>query len=453
MGFSQQQKASQTQSQRIGQKQIQSLKFLAMSSEDLRQEILKEVEKNPALEIVADNFEDGLKNAGVRAGTAAYGGQQKSDAFQEILEGRADERESLSMHLTQQIDMMDIDGAKKSLCQKIIGNLDSNGFYILAPSSLLERKAGQDQKLLEECVSIVQSLDPPGICVENVEKSLLLQARLKGGASKLALFLLDGHLDFLDPPLDQKILEKIQRFLAEQKKLSFNKNDYSFLETAGIDGVQKALSFIKTLDPFPARNFVQEETHFVYPDIYVEDDGGSFNVRMSDNVIPQVRIAQNLGAAKNNSAFADNISQAKAFLEGLEYRRRAIEKAAYAIVQTQSEFFKKGPGHLVPLKQKEVAAQIQVHESTVSRMASSKYLQCEWGLFPIKYFFTSAVGDASKENVQSQIRQILGRSGQEKISDKKLCDALAQRGIKIARRTVAKYRAQLGLENSYLRQP
>lgn len=446
MGFSQQQKVSQTQSQRISQKQIQSLKFLAMSSEDLRQEILKEVEKNPALEIVADNFD-----AGVRVGSPAYDGRQKSDAFQEILEGRADERKSLSMHLTEQLNMMNIDEAKKNLCLKIIGNLDSRGFFILAPSSLLDSKAGQDQKFLEECLSIVQNLDPPGICVENVEKSLLLQARLKGDAPRLALFLLDGHLDFLDPPQEQKILEKARRFWEEQKKLSFNKNDYSFLEAAGLDDVQKALSFIQTLDPVPARNFVQQETHFVYPDIYVENEGGSLNVRMSDNVIPQVRIVQNLGSAKNNSAIAKNISQAKAFLEGLEYRRRSIEKAAYAIVQTQSEFFKRGPGHLVPLKQKEVAAQIQVHESTVSRLASSKYLQCEWGLFPIKYFFTSAVGDASKESVQRQIREILDQNSQKKLSDQKLCDALAQRGIKIARRTVAKYRSQMQMENSYKR--
>jgi len=444
----------------MSQKQIQSLKLLSMGAEDLRQEILAQAEKNPALEIVSDNFQNEVKSAryknaldaGARVGTASSIGQEKADAFQEILESRPDERKSLFSHLNEQIDMLDIDGAKKSLCQKIIGNLDSRGFYILAPSSLLDSKAGQDQKLLEECISIVQNLDPPGICAENVEKSLLLQARLKGGASPLALFLLDGHLDFLDPPQEQKILEKIRAFLAAQKKLSFNKADYSFLEAAGAADIQKALSFIKTLDPFPARDFSQDSAQYVFPDIYVDNDGDAFNVRMSDKVVPQIRIAPDFGTAKKDSAFAKAaIRQAKAFLESLEYRQNTMAKAAFAIVQSQKEFFKKGPGHLAPLKQKDIAAQIQVHESTVSRMASAKYLQCDWGLFPIKYFFTSAVGDSSKESVQRQIRQILERNPQKKLSDQKLCDALAQEGVKIARRTVAKYRSQMNIDSSYTR--
>ena len=460
IGFSQQQKVSQIQAQRMGQKQIQSLKLLSMGAEDLRQEILAQAEKNPALEIVSDNFQNEVKSArfksaadgGLRLGSASSLGQERADAFQEILESRADDRKSLFSHLTEQINMLDLDGARKNLCQKIIGNLDSRGFYILAPSSLLDNKAGQDQKLLEECLAIVQRLDPPGVCAENVEKSLLLQAKLKGGASKLALFFLDGHLDFLDPPNGQKVLEKIEGFLAEQKKLSFNKADYSFLEKADVDDIDNALSFIKSLDPFPARNFVQEETHFVYPDIYVENSGGSFNVKMSDKIIPQIRIAPDFGAAKKESAFAKAaIKQAKIFLESLEYRQNTIAKAAYAIVQSQTEFFKKGPGHLAPLKQKEIAAQIQVHESTVSRMASSKYLQCDWGLFPIKYFFTSAVGDSSKESVQRKIRQILEQSPQRKLSDQKLCELLAERGIKIARRTVAKYHSQMNIDSSYTR--
>lgn len=460
MGFSQQQKASQIQAQRMGQKQIQSLKLLSMGAEDLRQEVLAQVEKNPALEIVSDNFQNQAKgqsyknflDAGLRVGSAGAYGQEKSDAFQEILESRPDERKSLFEHLTQQVNMLDIDGAKKSLCHKIIGNLDSRGFYILAPSSLLDQKAGQDQKLLEECVSIIQNLDPPGICVENVEKSLLLQARLKGTASPLALFLLDGHFEFLDPPQEQKILEKIRRFLEEQKKLSFAKEDFSYLKDVDAADVQKALLFIKTLDPFPARDFTQDSTRYVLPDIYVDKDGADFKVRVSDKVVPQIRISPNFGDAKNKSPFAKAaINQAKAFLESLEYRQSSMQKAAYAIVQSQKEFFEHGPGHLVPLKQKDIAAQIQVHESTVSRMANCKYLQCDWGLFPIKYFFTSAVGDASKESVQRQIRQILEQSPSKKLSDQKLCDALAQRGIKIARRTVAKYRSQMNIDCSYER--
>ena len=461
----------------MSQKQIQSLNLLSMNAEALRDEILLQVEKNPALEIVKDNFENGVKSAryknlpggNIRTGVASSLGEQKSEAFQEILESRPDERKSLFSHLTEQINMLSLDEEKRKLCQKIIGNLDSRGFHILAPASLLEKKAGQSQKLLDECVNIVQNLDPPGICVENVEKSLLLQARLKGGAPRLALFLLDGRLDFLNPPQSQKVLEKIEDFLEGQKKLSFGAADYSFLEKISEDDVDRALLFIRSLDPFPARDFSQEETHYVAPDIYVEKVLGQpeqnagdrnvtfgqdcyFKIEVSDKMIPQLRIAPDFGNAKNNSEFAKSaISQAKNLLEGLEYRDNTIAKAACAIVRSQIEFFMNGPGNLAPLRQQDIADLIGVHESTVSRMASSKYLQCQWGVFPIKHFFSNAVADSSKDRVMSQIQKIIQENPQKKLSDQKLADALAQRGIKVARRTVAKYRSQMNIESSYSR--
>ncbi|MBP5447404.1 MAG: RNA polymerase sigma-54 factor, partial [Treponema sp.] len=182
------------------------------------------------------------------------------------------------------------------------------------------------------------------------------------------------------------------------------------------------------------------------------DDGACFKIRISDKVIPQIRISPDFGAAKKKSEFAKAaISQAKIFLEGIEYRENTIAKAACAIVQRQIEFFKNGPGNIVPLKQQDIAAIIGVHESTVSRMASSKYLQCQWGVFPIKYFFSSAVADSSKESAQYQLQKILEENPHKKLSDQKLADALAQRGIKIARRTVAKYRSQMNIESSYSR--
>ena len=168
--------------------------------------------------------------------------------------------------------------------------------------------------------------------------------------------------------------------------------------------------------------------------------------------LPKVRVSAEFDSSKKNSAFAKAaIRQAKSFLESLDFRESAIAQAAGAIVQRQIEFFRKGPGNLLPLRQKDLAAMIGVHESTVSRMASSKYLQCQWGIFPVKYFFTSAVGDISKESVLRQIHEILDKSPQKKLSDQKICDALAERGIKIARRTVAKYRAQMNIRPSYSR--
>ncbi len=471
MDFSQRQKTSQTMARRMGQKQIQSLNLLSMNAADLREAIFKEVEKNPALEIVSDKFQNGLESArykksldgGARVGHASSSGQEKSDAFQEILESRADERKSLYAHLSEQLSALDLPAAEKALCQKIIENLDARGFYILAPISLLDRKAGEDAAFLEKCLGVVQRLDPPGVCAENVEKSLLLQARLKGGAPRLALFLLDGRLSFLNPPQAQKVLEKIQAFLREQKKLSFAADSYDFLKKISEADIAEAVAFIQGLDPYPARGFDQTQARYVEPDIYVEraaadnsrrgsDSNSDFTVTVSDKALPKLGIAADFGSAKKASPFAAAaIKSARAFLEALEARERSVELAARAVVQCQSAFFEQGPGHLVPLRQKDIAERIGVHESTVSRMASSKFIQCQWGLFPLKFFFSSAVAGRSKESVQQEIRNILKAEGGKKLSDQKICAALAERGIKVSRRAVAKYRLQMQMENSYKR--
>ena len=453
-GRSQRQKNSQTQSQRMGQWQIQSLNLLSMNAEDLREEIFRQVEKNPALEIVSDNFEDGLKSAhfknspegNLRLSSASASGEEKSQAFQEILESRADGRKSLYSHLSEQLSALDLSASEKNLCKKIIGNLDTRGFYILSPLSLLDKKAGESPELLDKCLKIVQAFDPPGICVENAEKSLLLQARLDKACPRLALFFLDGHLDFLNPPEGEKILEKIRAFLKERKKLFFDNSDFSDLESASLLNVQEALDFIKGLNPFPASAFGQDEASYVIPDIYVEKGEGpsSFAIRVSGGALPKLRIAKDFFGAKKDSPFAASaVRQAENLLKSLEYRESAMSKAARAIVRRQIEFFKNGPGRLLPLRQKDIAQEIQVHESTVSRMASSKYLQCQWGIFPVSYFFTSSVDGKSMESVVYEIKKILEENSGKKISDQKISDALAARGIKVARRTVAKYRGQI----------
>ena len=441
----------------MGARQIQTLKLLAMNAADLREEILKEVEKNPALEIVSDKFEEGLQggvykgtlDGGIRAGKSSSLGQEKADAFQEILESRADERKSLYSHLSEQLGLLELSAAQKRLCQKIIGNLDEKGFYILSPLSLLDSKKGETSALLEQCLDIVRRLDPAGICVENAQKSLLLQARLKGGSSKLALFLLDGHLDFLNPPQAEKIIEKIHFFLKEQKKLSFNKSDFEFLRGLNEADAIDALNYIKGLDPMPARGFDQSQARYVEPDVFVND---KFEVEISDKLVPVLRISPDFGKAQKNSRFVKNaIKSARVFLQSLEYRENSIAKAACAIVEAQTDFFKKGPGRLLPLRQKDIAKKIGVHESTVSRMANSKYLQCQWGLFPIKYFFTSAVADSTKERALIEIQKILQENSEKKMSDQKISAELANRGIKLSRRAVAKYRSQMSIENSYRR--
>lgn len=492
----------------MGQRQIQSLNLLAMGADDLREEIYAQAEKNPALEIEDDDFESGVKNVRLktslasdylRVGNASATGEEKSRAFQEVLESRPDERRTLFDHLMEQLSVLRIPPEENALCKKIIGNLDERGFFILAPAALLNPSLGEDARLLEKCLSIVRGFEPSGICVADARESLLLQARQKGGANEAALFLLDGHLEFLDPPQAQKVLKKIQDFAKAQKTLfggaqseHFSGADFSFEKNLSLSEVQDAIDFIKTLDPFPARNFSSANANYISPDIFVEkipfsaeevdfkkreipaENDFSFKIRISDKLIPRVKISSEFISAQKNSGFAkDAVKAANIFLESLEFRATTLANAAMSIVRHQLDFFKRGPGHLSPLRQQDVAEEIGVHESTVSRMALSKFIQCEWGIFPVKYFFTNALsvsakeilpeiqpsqnenssGDfVSKENVKFEIQKILQEhSGEKSLSDQKIAGILSERGIKIARRTVAKYRAQLEIKSSYFR--
>ena len=475
-GLEFQQRQIQSQIQIMSQKQIQALKLLAMNSKDLTEEIYKAAEENPALVITKDKSNwDGTK---ISSATAS--GEEASENFQAALEAKADDRESLQEHLLSQLNAMRLGATEKILCEKLIYNLDAKGFYILAPVSLLDKKDKlQTPGLLEKCIGIVRQLEPCGVCVTNTEESLLVQAEQKENAPLLAIFILDGKLKFLDPPRPEKVLQKIQEYLLEQKKLFANSQNEKYLNlNPTIQDVEKAINFIRTLDPFPARNFSTKEIHFISPDVYVEkiqegfqenqienhivtNGKNSWNVRLAKDNFPQISInPEFLKLAKNNakssSSIKTEIKKAKDFLDTLEFRQSTLLKACIEIVRIQTDFFLHGQGNLVPLRQQDIADKLKVHETTISRMANSKFLQCEWGLFDIKYFFTNAASKKNKtisqDKAMAVLKKILNSSAGKKMSDQKLSEELAKFGIKIARRTVAKYRNKLNIDSSYNRQ-
>lgn len=471
-GLEFQQRQIQSQIQIMSQKQIQALKLLAMNSKDLTEEIYKAAEENPALVITKNKSNwDGTK---ISSATAR--GEEASENFQAALEAKADDRESLQEHLLSQLNAMRLGATEKILCEKLIYNLDAKGFYILAPVSLLDKKDKlQTPGLLEKCIEIVRQLEPCGVCVANTEESLLVQAKQKENVPPLAIFILDGKLKFLDPPRPEKVLQKIQEYLLEQKKLFANSQNEKYQNlNPTIQDVEKAIDFIRTLDPFPARNFSTKEIHFISPDVYVEkiqedfqenqiEDNivtsgkNSWNVRLAKDNFPQVSInPEFLKLAKNSSPIKTEIKKAKDFLDTLEFRQSTLLKACIEIVRIQTDFFLHGQGNLVPLRQQDIADKLKVHETTISRMANSKFLQCEWGLFDIKYFFTNAASKKNKtisqDKAMAELKKILNSSAGKKLSDQKLSEELEKSGIKIARRTVAKYRNKLSIESSYNRQ-
>lgn len=508
--LSQSQNTSQKQIQKISQVQIQSLKYLAMNSADLVNEIYNEIEKNPALEISEENFSEGVESVSddsqkidkdfgnlndyTKISQVSSAAQEKADAFQSLIENEADLTETLSEHLIKQFELIKLPQNLFTLGKKLIYNLDKNGYHILAPVSFLDYEVDSIEDL-DKCLNIIQNLDPCGCCCQNVSESLLIQAKALGNASELTLFILDDHLDFLNPLNTSRVLKRLKDFYKEESKKSFSDKDYSFLESVDEEDVEESISFIQKLNPHPASEYNLDNNSFVIPEICVkrvsiaaDDDYLSnnlksqaeleknalvfnqekkslFEVHSINNFLPVVTISKEYEDLLKDKSFVGEerksmeqmVQEGKSFIESLQYREDSILNIGIAIVKSQIDFFDKGPGHLLPLRQKDIAQILDVHETTISRMANSKFLECEWGLFPLKYFFVSAVAQddesVSKDKILFEIKSILENQpeGKKKLSDQKLSEMLLERGIKVARRTVAKYRSQIGLGSSYER--
>lgn len=464
---SQVQTQSQKQVQRMSQRQIQAVTFLGMGTRDLKDEIYKFASENPALEIVS---KENVSLASV----------EKSANYEKYLESQEDYEETLQQHLMDQLKLdKRISEDEFKVCQALIYNLDKDGFYgsMLAPETLLDKnRPQQNAVMLAKCMDIVQRLDPIGTCCKNIEESLFIQAKIIGGASELTLFILNGHFDLLNPPIPENVLRNLQEFQKKwhQKKFApqilLDKHKYDE------EDVEDAIFYIRNLNPHPAGNYISDISGAEYnrPDIVLSvekikgfiagddfstgkvlgNNGDYFQIKYASGDLPEVRLAEGFSFDK------DSIEKAKEFIANLQYRESSIVLQGCAIVKNQLDFFEYGPGNLKVLTRRQIAKMLGIHESTVSRMSAkknSKYIQTKWGLFSCSYFFSSGVDSSdggekvSSEVIQEKIKEILDSSKDEKVSDLKLTEILNQQGIKIARRTVAKYRSKIGLQNSYNR--
>ncbi|MBQ0039940.1 MAG: hypothetical protein KBS64_05895, partial [Treponema sp.] len=351
----------------MSQKQIQSLSILSMSTQDLVAELSRAAEDNPAL-IVEDKIaKRRIPKDNTRISSSSTQGEMASEAHQAALEAKADTRTSLSEHFLSQLNMTKIPPAEYELCEKLIYNLDSKGYHFLAPVSLLDKKnKSQTMGLLEKCMERIQQFDPPGLCVKNMEESLYVQARQKDNPPELALFILDGKLSYLDPPKTDRIMAKVKKHLDEQKKMigltEASRRHTDFILTE--ESVDEALSFIRRLDPFPARDFSSIETHYVAADIFVDridseqqeisegtiigDQDITLNVRMSTDAIPAVTLNQEEFKLleskdldeKKRKELAEKMRKAKELMEAISYRQNTIKRACCEIVRAQLDFFK-----------------------------------------------------------------------------------------------------------------
>lgn len=468
------QQGSQKQLQKISQRQIQAINMLSMGIDDLREEIYKAASENPALEIVKDPLASSPQDLKKKLEDVKG---LNSSSFKPLLENQAEESETLQQHLMKQLRLCKISTDEFEICQKLIYNLDKNGCYgsMLAPQSLLNKtRPIQNQKMLQKCMELIQNMDPVGTCCKNLEESLFVQAKIAKNAPPLALFILDNHLDLLSPPQADKVLKNINTYKAEWHSKKFATALSIDSIKLDLNSVQEAIDYILKLNPRPAENYRSDSSKngISNPDVvltvtkvkgYIAIDDFEngkitgtkdyyFQVKYASGLLPEIRISDELKFDK------ESVQKAKQFIDNLQFRESTIALQGCAIVANQRDFFIKGHDYLKPLLRRQLAQQLGIHESTVSRLSSrkgSKFIQTDWGILPFSYFFSNSIKSGEgEEKISSQViksKIVELTMENENLSDSALTRLLNDQGIKIARRTVTKYRQQAGVKNSYLR--
>lgn len=445
--------------QTLSPQMLQSLALLPMPILELKAHIQSEIESNPALEIPDSEYDmnisgsDGSATMDDRMDDADssyyedmnYSDPEASDRKQMMIENSSAPGETLQEHLRVQLGEVPITERIAETGEMLISNLNPNGFYILPLEELFD---GSDftQDEISEAISVVQNFDPAGICVPDFRASLILQAKLSGMAEEdLAIFsdIVNLHLEKL----------KAGKFKETASALRISEED-----------LQTFWSILKGLTPYPGQNFSADGINAVEPDFSIRNNNGTLVLEINRGDIPKLEITPGYESladdlrgqeAKEAAAYIrDSVRQARNLINQVNLRFQTLFKAASAIMEYQSEFFLKGPRYLRTMTLKDIAEKIEVHETTMSRLAQSKWVDTDWGLFQLKYFFSQGVsttsGDqesVSRNVVKDMIAEIISENGA--LSDQKISDMLLSRGIKCARRTVGKYRAELNIDSSY----
>ncbi|MDD2394772.1 MAG: RNA polymerase factor sigma-54 [Sphaerochaeta sp.] len=465
MEFSPHLSLSQKQQLKLSPQLLQSFELMALPLAELQQKIKSEIESNPALELpsswdfsyerfaqqsqqkesskVDDTYSDSSSYGSDYGGGYDY---EASDRQQKFMENALSEEETLQEHLLSQLGCESLSEEEYTVGQILITNIDANGFFLEDPHDILtSQQAAHLQKLLK----ILHQFEPAGVAVKDWRESLILQATLKG--------------------LKDEDLVHFKALVNDNLELMRAGKQSQVAKNLGIDEMEldALYSFLKTLTPFPGQGFASGPQQYVIPDLSIKAEDGELVLSMNNSSLPDLRVsadfealAQDLGntdeAKKAQQYIQNQLKSANSLIFQIQVRNQTLYRLAQVLLVQQRDFFLFGPQYIKPLTQKEVAAQIGVHETTVSRISTAKWIDTDWGIISVKKLFSNAVGDEgaelSKQAAKETIRQILEEhQGQKALSDQKISDILKERGISVARRTVAKYRNELNIDPSFIR--
>jgi len=358
----------------------------------------------------------------------------------------ASNRPNLGSHLRWQLFLSHLTEQEFEVGDFIIGNLNRDGFLEISVEEIIN-SVHCDREMAEKMIVKIQDMDPAGVGARNVQESLLLQLKRLDLENSLAALIVRDHL----PQLETK------NYAAIAKVTKTSRED-----------ICQAIKIIIGLDPRPGRVYSDEQFHYIIPDVYVHKVDDEYIILLNDDGLPRLRVSSYYQQILQNKDYhsdqtkqyiQEKLRAAIWLIKSIQQRQRTIYKVVGSIIKFQRDFFDKGVSCLKPMVLRDVALDINMHESTISRVTTNKYVHTPHGIFELKYFFNSAIqrtdreGDAlASESVKERIRHIIqGEDPQKTLSDKSIAEIFHGENVKLARRTVAKYREQLGILPSNLR--
>ena len=446
----------------------QSLLILQAPLLELRNLVQQEMETNPVLEELStelspeerngaeasaeDNFKEEFEKLATldeewrdyMAQSSSYSGrsQEAKDKRQFFFDSIATQ-ETLQQNLIGQLNQAALNASDRKAAELIIGNIDDNGF-LQGTLEEMTLNTGIPKEDFERMLGLIQTFYPQGVGARDLRECLLIQLKRDGKSNSLEYKIIAEHMQDLGK----------RRFPEIARRIGIS-----------VEQVQKCANNIAQLEPRPGAIFAEAPKNYVVPDVTVEKVNGEYQVILNGDQIPHLRIsntykdimAQDGNGSEVKDYIRDKIRSGKFLIKSIHQRQQTISNIAHQIVSRQRDFFGHGTSHLKPMTMKEIADAVGVHETTVSRAVSGKYMATPQGVFEMKYFFTSGYQTASGESMSNtSVKEVIldlvkNEDGNGPLSDQEIVLILSERGIPIARRTVAKYRTELNILPSNMR--
>src|SRR5437660_1213591 len=467
------------QSQSLALQQIlapqlqQSLLILQSALLELRNLVQQEMETNPVLEELPDepsidgpngaepsadnNFKEEFEKLAsldeewrdYMAQSASYssegfrGSQEAQDKRQFFFDSIA-VQETLQQNLVSQLNQTALNADDRKTAELIIGNIDDNGFLQSTPEEMA-LSSGVPNEDFEKMLALIQSFYPPGVGARDLRECLLIQLQREGRENGIEYKIVSEHMEDVGK----------RRFPEIARRMGIS-----------VEEVQEAANNIARLNPRPGQVFAAAPQNYVLPDVTVEKVDVEYQITLNDEQIPHLRISNlykdiiasgNTQSGEVKDYIRDKIRSGKFLIRSIHQRQQTILNIARQIVSRQRDFLEHGPSHLKPMTMGEVADAVGLHETTVSRAVSGKYMATPQGVFEMKYFFTSGYQTATGESLSNTsvkeaiLDLVKHENGSAPLSDHEIVEILGERGIPIARRTVAKYRGELNILPSHMR--